>query len=176
MQLDIMDTFNGNFATKLPKVTVVVKSSNSSANNDREQKIKVAYGFQPIYIVSRLFGLMPYSIICKPNGEVKEARVKIFDLIWFIISICMCFAFALITFQNLKLPENKNESIILRIGDDLILIVGLLLGCVMIIIDMCNRFKLINILRQFEIFDKEVNRPISPFKISHAAANNEMYF
>lgn len=150
-----MDNLKSKSATAVSMIVVKSSKSNSVESNGRKHNSNVAYSLWPIHFFSRFFGLMPFSIVCA-NGEIREAQVKRFDYIWFIGLFCLYFSLAVNTSIKLKIPQDKNESITLNIGDDLILIAGLLLGSFMTVMGMYNRFKLINIIQQFESFDKEV--------------------
>lgn len=48
-------------------------------------------------------------------------------------------------------------SFILTLGDNLMMIFVMLYGAIVVIADMCNRSRIISIMKQFTIFDKEVS-------------------
>lgn len=114
------------------------------------------YTFRPIYIFSRVFGALPFSIIYDANGDIQKAHVSVFDFIWFVGSIGMFIFFGYGSQQNLKLTQESMESDMLMLGNRMRLYSGLISGVIIISIDMKNRFKLIDIFKKFISFDKEV--------------------
>lgn len=132
-------------------------SSNQRALKEklRAENTNFLHAFSPIYYVSRVFGLMPFSIVCR---TVRKPHVNIFDGIWFLLSILLYISLAINSYRNMKFPDEKNTaSFIINVGDSLLLNVGLIYAALIIIFDMHNRFKLIEILNKFIAFDKEVN-------------------
>lgn len=49
--------------------------------------IDFVYNLSSIHLYSRLFGLVPFTLVRDSNGEVQRSRVGKFDLLWFVISI-----------------------------------------------------------------------------------------
>lgn len=119
-------------------------------------QINFAYSFRPLCYFSRIFGLVPFKIIINVDGSVEKPRVSVGDGLWFVISICFYILLAIISYQNTIFPESLNISYLMIIGDYVLLILGLGFGLLMIIMDMCNRFKIINILQMFNNFDQKV--------------------
>lgn len=64
---------------------------------------------------------------------------------------------AFLSFINVRLPDGANESPLLVLGDYFLLILGLIYGAVIIVFDMYNRLKLVDIMKKFTAFDAEVN-------------------
>lgn len=109
---------------------------------------------RPVYFCSRAFGRLPFSIVVHPNGEVKRARVKFFDVLWFIISLFV-YAFLILYYVNyLALSRQKISKTILFLCIDVNITLHLLMVSIMIIMDMHNRRRLIDIVRMFTSFDK----------------------
>lgn len=132
-------------------VSVFVKTKSQSKNESFTNTLR------PFYIISRMFGLLPFSIKFDANGEIQDARVSAFDLLWFAISICV-YLFMAVAFnlQMMEIPPDYKVSFILYFGDMLLSLSGLIFGPIEIIMDMCNRFKLVSIIRKLTAFDKEV--------------------
>lgn len=120
-------------------------------------KINFAYTIRPIYHISRIVGLFPFTIVHDLNGDVQEAQVNLLDFLWFKISICMYLLMAYYYCDGLEWSATPHVSFVLTIGDNLLMIFGMLYGAIVVIADMCNRSRLICILKQFTIFDKEVS-------------------
>lgn len=126
------------------------------------QRFNFSHSFRPTYIVSRIFGLMPFSIVYYPNGDVDRPRVSIFDGLWFAVSLCLytCGIYVASAYQIYSQPTSK-MSVVLIIGFSVCSLLGLLLGYISIFSDMVNRFKLIDIVRNFTIFDQEASQIIN---------------
>lgn len=131
-------------------------------DNNRLKKRNFAYAFLPIYYFSRIFGLMPFTIIYNSRGEIQAPQVRRFDAFWFGISISIYVLAAFTNFQTsvqtMQLPEKmKIISFALYFGHYMLLIEGLLVGAIAIGLDMYTRHKLVAILKAFIAFDNEVS-------------------
>ena len=141
-----------------PSVLNAVNQFQIDTRRGRWKKRDFAYSFLPIYYFSRLFGLMPYSIVYDSIGEIQTPRVRTIDGIWFIISICIYVLAAFTNFQSITSPKEMTMvSDALYFGHYMLLIEGLLVSAVSIGFDMHNRYKLVTILKAFICFDKEVS-------------------
>lgn len=116
-----------------------------------------AYGFRPIYYFSRVFGLMPYTLIYNPNGTIEGHKIKAIDMLWFIISIAINLIMTLMILESTQyLHEIKSTSFILEGGDHLLLLLGAIFNFIIIGMDMGIRFKLMDIFKNINTFDEEV--------------------
>lgn len=123
----------------------------------RSKSDNFAFSVRPIYFFSRACGLLPFSINQNSSGEIQEPKISLFDAVWFGISVCAYSAMAYIFYHNLRLTQDPNtKSYFLVLGDYMLYISVLIYGIVARAMDMCNRFKLIDILKKFSMFDKEV--------------------
>lgn len=129
-------------------------------SNSREPSF--VYGFQPAYYFSRTFGLIPFSIVCDANEEVEKPQVRVFDAIWFFISLCIYSSIAYLVYHCIGIAQDSGEISILMVGDDLLLVANFICVFFMIGVEMCNRFKLVNILWNFTDFDAKVSLVFSP--------------
>lgn len=123
------------------------------------RRLNFAYGFRPIYYFSRVCGLMPFSITYDSNGEIQKARVRVFDGLWFVISMCLYLLALHISFQETR-KYYMMEPNFLILGDFIPRGMKLFFGCTKIALDMYNRAKLIGILKSFTEFDNEVSARI----------------
>lgn len=139
---------------KMTKQSAPVNQLNVS-NSNKSNFFNV---FRPIYYCSRTFGFMPFTIVCDANGKIQRPAVRWFDILWFIFSICAYFLSAFIAFKNAEYDQNHTEVVILIVADNSILITGLILSALVIVMDMCNRFKLIDIMKNINTFDEEVSQ------------------
>lgn len=138
------------FQTSIPEFIIMKKV--------RPSKTNLVYSMLPLYYCSRAIGLLPFSIVCNPNGEIVKARVRLIDLLWFVISIG--FYIFLATFRYLTsthFASYLNRGSVLMVGDNIILIFGLVYGAVTIIIDMHNRHRIIEMFKKIAIFDNQVS-------------------
>lgn len=132
-------------------LSTLVKRKIPSENNN------FTYSLLPIYFFSRAIGLLPFSIIRDSSGRVREARLSVFDCLWFIISISGYLFLAWFCYQKTVVSYDPNESFVLNIGDNMLLIFGLLYGAIIITMDLGNRNKLVEILKNFTAFDDAVS-------------------
>lgn len=127
----------------------------SFENTSKALPKRFQHGFLPIYYFSRCVGLWPFTIIHKANGSIK-ARVRLFDSLWFLISICLYLTALYYTYKDIRNTLQKGPyltSIISQISQ----IPTFLFGAVGIAMDMLNRNRLITILKNFNEFDTEVS-------------------
>lgn len=123
------------------------------------KKINFIHSFHPIYIFSRMFGLMPFSIVYYPNGDVEKPKVSILDAIWFAILLSIyVFGFSVVLSFVIDEPPDSTMSWITTIVFTLSSESSLIFCCLSSIANMGNRFKLIDILKMFIIFDQEASR------------------
>lgn len=148
--------FSSNLLTKMAEQSSV--ENHLTVLNSRN--FNFFYSFRPIYYFSRTFGFMPFTIVYDANSKIQEPTIRSLDIFWFIVSIFSYLLSAFISFQNTQNPENSKfaESVILRGADYAIMLSGLIFGVLVIVMDMCNRFKLVGILNNIKIFDEEVSR------------------
>lgn len=121
------------------------------------KKLNFASSMWPVYYFCRVFGLLPFSVKFDTNGEVQRVQVSAFDVSWFIITICFYIILAVLYFHTIIIYQDPSASHILFFGDSMFNLIGLKFGALMIILDMCNRFKIIDILKGFSTFGKEVS-------------------
>lgn len=122
-------------------------------------KIDFTYGIRPIYYLSRLVGLWPFSIVSNSNGMVQRPNVHFYDALWFLVSAGFYVTAIFISYQRFELHSRIPNTFgsILACGFYVIEIMGLILGIVGISINMFNRDKLANVLQQFTHFDDQVS-------------------
>lgn len=115
------------------------------------------HSFKPVYYFSRCIGLWPFTIAYNSNGSIKEARVHLLDSLWFLISICLYLTALFFYYEDLMQSFNLKKSYYFS---DLLFLISqippLLFGSVAIVLNMFNRNRLINVLKDFITFDTEV--------------------
>lgn len=155
-----MKRSNNNNVANVSAIKALQYHSNQKVVQEklRVDHLNFLHSFSPVYYYSRIFGLMPFSIDCDTGQGIQKPQVNIFDGIWFLVSILIYLLMAFISYNGMKLPQDSNTaSFILILGDYVLLILGLIYSALIIIFDMYNRFKLIEILNKFITFDKEVS-------------------
>lgn len=114
-----------------------------------------AHCFRPIYYCSRIFGFMPFSIVYDSSAAIHKPSPRAFDLLWFIISISI-YVSTIIGFyiQRAEIPFSASQILndIAWFG----MISSLVFGVIGISLDMCNRFKIVNIFNEFNRIDEKV--------------------
>lgn len=118
------------------------------------RKLDFAYSFRPIQYFSRVFGMFPFPIEQDSNGGIQEPKVRIFDGLWFVASICLRLFLAFYSAQQIK-PGRM--PFVLIFGGFLTMIMNLVSGALMAGMNMCNRYRILDILKMFDTFDKEVD-------------------
>lgn len=116
--------------------------------------------FKAIYYILRAFGLWPFSFVRDSNGKIQKPKVSKIGLLWFIVSIQLYVlaAFILLKYsKSLGKNDHKSRAIfILLNSNNARLALSLISIAISIVIDMCNRYKLTNIVKIFATFDKSV--------------------
>lgn len=116
----------------------------------------MTYCFEPFYIMSRICGLLPFTLHYDSRGKIKRANVSIFDAIWFIasIGIYLMFAYTLL----IKIISFTQMGLTVYLIGMRIVIFAILLNVVLsITFDMLNRNLLVKILKDFINFDNNVS-------------------
>lgn len=118
------------------------------------------YGFQPIYYFARICGQMPFTITYhSKNGVIVGAKLLKRDFIWFGISLCIQMSFVGLAIKFLKSIRDPNaHTYNLYFGNLILWLLFLLLGICIMVLDTCNRFKIVKILNDFTTFDEEVRK------------------
>lgn len=151
-----MITLNRNHS-KIVLVDNLIESSMTSKKSGTEI-MNFGSVFRPLYYLSRIWGLAPFSITTNSNGEVQKPKIHFFDGLLFLISFCVYFLFtnsALTKFEASK-EYLKKETWILILCTRSLEVFTYVYGILTIIMNVCNRFKLINMVNMYTRFDREV--------------------
>lgn len=117
-----------------------------------------AYSIQPVYYSSRIFGFMPFTIVYDSKGKIREPIILSFDILWFIVAICLYILAITIQFENMEFF--LQTSFVLIAGDYVMLKLSLALSVLVIIMDMYNRHKLMFIFKNIDKFDGKVSNSL----------------
>lgn len=120
-----------------------------------------AYCFRPVYYFSRIFGFMSYTIIYDVHGTVQGSKIRVFDILWFIFSIFSQIIPAAFYFQTKRISTVHPAILIQSVG--VVTVTRMVFDISSIVMDLCNRNKLIKIVKKFNIFDENVRARIRFF-------------
>lgn len=113
---------------------------------------------RPAYIASRICGQLPFSIRRSSNGQ--EARVGLFDAIWFIASITINLASICFAIVSIYKYPFKMQSSVLQIGGRIFVICTNTVTVYAIVLDLINRNRSVKILQGLFDFDKNVRKEL----------------
>lgn len=148
---------------------------NFLGNASKTQPKIFEHSFKPVYYFSRCIGLWPFTITYNINGSIKEARVHLLNSLWFLISICLYLSALFFCYVDLMYSLDSGRSY--YFSDFLFLISQippLLFGSFAVVLNMVNRNRIVNILKNFMIFDTEV-RLFLLCSILHFTVNSHEY-
>lgn len=129
----------------------------SNAQKLQKKSLNFFHCVQPVYIISRIFGLLPFSIQYNPNGCVKAAKVTVFDGFWFIGSIGLNLFFGYRVASDIP-DMPKEESSILFIGFRTVFVICFILTALSTVLDMMNRNRIVKIVKDLTEFDNSVSK------------------
>lgn len=127
------------------------------AENQTKKPLTFYHSIQPVYSISRIFGLLPFTVRYSSNGYMDKAKVRFFDIIWFIFMIIVNLS---LTYQmRIKLQLMiENDTSILFASARMIILLNFVKVAVSSVLDMLNRNRLVKMLKDFLKFDKSVRK------------------
>lgn len=125
---------------------------NSNRNSNCE--INFWYSFQPIYCISRIIGIIPFSIKRNRSGEIIGTHVSFFDFFWFMTSIIGYIAISASCYIITK-PLKTTSNLAID-GGSLAIIIAFAFFGIFVILNMLNRNRFIVIIKTIEAFDQKV--------------------
>lgn len=132
--------------------------SSLNAENASKQNFTYSRSYRPIYIVSRVLGLMPFSIVIDSSGVILRPAVYTLDALWFLISTIVYICIMYFSFEYFYSEDNfKPISAISLVGNSCIYGINLILCLLAIVFDMLFRFKFVDVFKKFDTFDKEAS-------------------
>lgn len=120
-------------------------------------KLNFEYCIRPIYYISRVSGLLPFSIARNSSGDIHAPQIKTFDFIFFIISIFWYLFLTFTSYRDIQHWPSLNKSHVLTVSNYSLLIVSLIFGALTITMDCWNRTRLVDIIKEFISFDQNVH-------------------
>lgn len=149
----------------------MIQALQSRIDKSKERQVRLKEtmftGFQPIFRICRVFGLLPFSIVYNLNGEIESCKVNRVDCVWFAVSICIYLSLVIFNYHvlclNLKQLQ-KNATFVLIMGNYLLQLFTFICSSLFFILNMWNRQIFIDVLKNFERFDKEVSQIVRIWK------------
>lgn len=111
--------------------------------------------FKLMYITSRSFGQLPFTIHVDSSGYIERASVGVFDAVWFVGCIVVNSALLYLT---VFAPKKYSDigSLLVKLSDTVCALCSFGIWFSSTIWDMINRKRFARILQHFNAFDKEV--------------------
>lgn len=128
----------------------------------KDHVVHFTHVFRPIYYFNRLCGHMPFSIVQSLNDKFHhQSRVSVFDVLWFIISICIYTGLAscICWYLNRALSLYAVKPILYFLASTIngLRLINFLCGILMLSMDMCSRQRHVYIFNKFTAFDRKVS-------------------
>lgn len=115
-------------------------------------------GFRPIYIVSRVFGQMPFSIEFDSNGVIHRPAIKMLDALWFLISIICYICITYFAFDYFRSDGSFNPLLTFSyVGNNFVFGICIINGLLAIVLDMCFRFVFVDAFKKIIVFDQKAS-------------------
>lgn len=128
---------------------------NVAAGVHRSRTFDFVYSIRPIYYFSRIFGYLPFKIVCDSNSIIRSIKVRVFDLLWFILSI-FAQILSLTFYIRVSTILNEPHTGLAILIETIAMAMRTVFNILAIIMDMCHRYKLLEILKKINNFDTEV--------------------
>lgn len=155
----------------------MVQTSQNRSGQATEKQVRpkesMFASFRPIFCFSRIFGSMSFSIVCNSNGEVQSCKVKVVDVVWLAISICI-YLTLVIFYDVLSLNADdyrKSGTFPLFMGSYILQWLSFIFGALFFAINLWNRYTFLDILKMFEHFDKKASQRRLYRKMFHNESN-----
>lgn len=126
----------------------------SHSNRNSNCEINFWYSFQHIYFMSRIIGILPFSIKRNRYGEMIGSHVSFLDFFWFVTSIVGFIAISVSCYFIMK-PMMTTSNLAIA-GLSLVFIFAFAYFGVVVILNMLNRNRFILIVKIIEAFDQKV--------------------
>lgn len=134
--------------------------------NVHKPQVNFRHSFRPVYIVSRIFGQMPFTIAYNANGEIQRAIVNKLDGVWFACSLSVFIYMIFSAYEFFFMgPNSIHEIEVSFVGMFSIISISMIIGALGLILDFCNRSTFVDILKKTAIFDETVNSNLKAWNV-----------
>lgn len=116
--------------------------------------------FRPLHYLARIWGLVPFSIATNSNGELQNPKIHLYDGLWLLTTVLLYMSFLNYAWNALNYDRKISirNTWILILCARLLAVFAFVYGILTTIINMCNRYKLISLVKMCTRFDEEVCR------------------
>lgn len=114
------------------------------------------YSIRPMVIMSRCYGLHPFSYETNVYGEVHRTKVTVIDSLWFMVALTMYSTCAFVMSLHVRLSPEYKTVFLLMLAEQILLVFGLVMCVMGISMDMLNRNRILRNIQRFQAFDAEV--------------------
>lgn len=111
--------------------------------------------FQPVYTISRVFGLSTFNIIFDAKGNIDRSSVNVTSVFLLASAIAINASLAYIT-QYSSRSAMSFESPIIYLADRTFRVISYMILFSSIALDMVNRNRVLKVVQDFILFDKVV--------------------
>lgn len=133
----------------------------------QEKQLNFFHCFQPFHMISRIFGLLPFTMNLEPNGNIASASVGATDVIRCVSFIAIIFIAGYFVGSSMKHPHTNLAYSYPMIYNQVFWFGGCITWIIAIALDMINRNRFVAIITELIAFDKivRVSFPVSERKI-----------
>lgn len=128
-------------------------------------QLNFAHSFKSIYYFSRIFGFKPFTIVFDSNGKIQTARIRVLDAVWLVITIGLYLSSALHFMIIASHHTFPAKSAILVNCTRSIYMLRKLFNVLSIVMDMYNRYQMIEIVKKINTFDEKASIKLCTLKL-----------
>lgn len=133
----------------------------TNAKVQRSERLNFYVCIKPLTVISKILGLMPYTIHVNRKSQIKKTSISVFNIIWFISCIMINLFLSYFVQKSSRAKANVASSVAL-FSDRFIWFAELFMYLSSIVLAMSNRNRFPTILQSIIDFDKEVKFEFSP--------------
>lgn len=112
---------------------------------------------RPVYILSRLLGLFPFTIHIDSNGIAKSVEIRVFDAILFVGSIVSQLVFSCVGLYFVtSRAVGGTDSAVFHTSRVIFGFFGFVLWLLSASLDMLNRNRFLKLIQDLTVFDQNV--------------------
>lgn len=141
--------------TKMAKIQSNTNRSNIVTIFRNSKECDFVHSFRPVQYFSRVFGFMPFLINYDSSNLMYKPRLRTLDMLWSMILLLIYVSLMIVCYiQKIKIPYSTSQIINNHAWFALILTSSF--GVIVIVMDTCNRFKIVNFLNKINQADRMV--------------------
>lgn len=114
---------------------------------------------KPVLIISRVFGLLPFTLHRNTQGFIQKSKIYVFDVFWLILTIIVNLTLAIVYLPSIyETIDNTIDKSILFASGKIVFLFSLLKVVVEVLLDLLNRNRFVKIVKDFVKFDESVRK------------------